>query len=80
MSFNIKIYFYRYGFPKPIDKNRKDIVLTCRSGRRVLVAARILSRVGFENLRIYSGSFNDWKKQGGEIIPGNFNLDYEVLN
>ncbi|TRY67467.1 hypothetical protein TCAL_15860 [Tigriopus californicus] len=35
----------RYSFPKP-QGDRKDIVLTCRSGRRVLVADRIMKTKG----------------------------------
>ena len=32
---------------------------------------------GYDNLRIYSGSFNEWKANGGKIINGQFSVDYE---
>ena len=71
-------FLERYGFLKP-DPSSKNIVLTCRSGRRVLVADRILKEKGFQHLRIYSGSFKDWVKNEGEVINGQFDLDYEIL-
>ena len=54
--------------------------LNFRSGRRVLVADRILKGKGYNHLRIYSGSFKDWVKNEGEVIQGEFDLDYEILN
>ena len=68
----------RYGFSIP-EPGRKDIVLTCRSGRRVLVADAILKKQGYPHLRIYSGSFKDWVKQGGKYDKANFDLDYDIL-
>eukprot|EP00095_Tigriopus_kingsejongensis_P006216 maker-scaffold666_size115941-snap-gene-0.9 protein:Tk06216 transcript:maker-scaffold666_size115941-snap-gene-0.9-mRNA-1 annotation:"heat shock protein 67b2" len=68
----------RYQFPKP-DGSRKDIVLTCRSGRRVLVADSLLKAKGYPHLRIYSGSFKDWVKQQGDYDFANFDLDYDLL-
>ena len=55
----------------------QNIVLTCRSGRRVLVADKILKRKGYLNLRIYSGSFKDWVKNRGTVIKDSQeDLDY----
>lgn len=69
----------RYGFLKP-DAQSRNVILTCRSGRRVLVADAILKAKGYQNLRIYSGSFKDWIKNNGQTIQGEFDLDYEILN
>ena len=69
----------RYGFQKP-DIHNQNVVLTCRSGRRVLVADRILKSKGYSHLRIYSGSFKDWAKNKGYIIEGLFDLDYDILS
>lgn len=71
-------FVQRYGFEKP-PTDAQNVVLTCRSGRRVLVADRILKRQGYGQLRIYSGSFKDWFKHGGEVVPGLFDLDYQLL-
>ena len=71
-------FLEQYGFER-FDEDRKSVVLTCRSGRRVEVADNILERRGYRHLRIYSGSFRDWVRRGGEVITGNFDLDYEVL-
>jgi 3-mercaptopyruvate sulfurtransferase SseA len=41
------------------------------------VADEIMQKFGYDNLRIYSGSFNEWKAKGGKIIDGAFQVDYE---
>ena len=71
-------FLERYGFLKP-DPQSQNVILTCRSGRRVLVADRIMKAKGYNNLRIYSGSFKDWVKNQGNIINGQFDLDYDIL-
>ena len=67
----------RYGFEKPTKSN--VLVLTCRSGRRILVAENYLKSFGYQNIRVYPGSFKDWVVNGGEILAGNYDLDYDVL-
>jgi hypothetical protein len=42
------------------------------------VADEIMQKFGYEHLRIYSGSFNEWKAKEGKIISGNFQFDYEI--
>nr|ACO11957.1 Heat shock protein 67B2 [Lepeophtheirus salmonis] len=69
----------RYGFSKPNPLDSSNIVLTCRSGRRVLVADKKMKPLGFENLRIYSGSFNEWSQMNGDSFKADFNLDYDIL-
>ena len=41
------------------------------------VADEIMQKYGYDNLRIYSGSFNEWKEKGGKIISGEFQVDYD---
>ncbi len=72
-------FLERYGFPRP-GPRREDVVLTCRSGRRVWAADRLLRRRGYERLRIYSGSFRDWVRRGGETFLADYDLDYDILN
>ena len=55
----------KYGLKKP--KKKDSFVLSCRSGKRILVAQNILRKLGYKDIRMYFGSFNDWKKKGGEI-------------
>ena len=70
-------FYQRYNFEKP-DLN--DVfVLTCRSGRRILVAEKYLKGLGYENARIYPESFKDWVANGGETIKADFDLDYDPL-
>lgn len=67
----------RYNFKKP---NLNDVfVLTCRSGRRILVAEKYLKGLGYENIRIYPGSYKDWVANGGQTIEADFDLDYDPL-
>ena len=67
----------RYGFEKPTQSS--VLVLTCRSGRRILVAENYLKSYGYQNIRVYPGSFKDWVVNRGEIVAGNYDLDYDVL-
>merc|ERR1712066_379991 len=55
----------KYGFVKP-NIDDKNVVLTCRSGRRILVADSRLQNLGYNHIRLYYGSFKDWKKNGGK--------------
>jgi rhodanese-related sulfurtransferase len=71
-------FLQRYRFLKP-DRKSRNIVLTCRSGRRVLVADSIMQESGYQFLRIYSGSFKDWVRHNGNVIKGEFDLDYDIL-
>ncbi|XP_042203192.1 rhodanese domain-containing protein CG4456-like [Homarus americanus] len=60
----------KYGFPKlsPQDPN---LVISCRSGRRVGLAQEVLNTKGFTKHKLYYGSFLDWTEKGGSIIkPG----------
>ena len=67
----------RYGFEKPTKSS--VLVLTCRSGRRILVAENYLKSYEYQNIRVYPGSFKDWVVNGGEIVAGNYDLDYDAL-
>jgi len=46
----------KYGFNLP-EKDATNVVLTCRSGRRILVAQERLKALGFSDLRLYR--YND---------------------
>ncbi|KAK7079069.1 hypothetical protein SK128_009638 [Halocaridina rubra] len=63
-------FLFKYGFPK-IRNDDTSIVLTCTAGVRVQIANKLLTENGYRNHRLYLGSFNDWVKNGGELIkPG----------
>eukprot|EP00091_Calanus_sinicus_P011753 TRINITY_DN2652_c0_g1_i1.p1 TRINITY_DN2652_c0_g1~~TRINITY_DN2652_c0_g1_i1.p1 ORF type:complete len:226 (-),score=61.14 TRINITY_DN2652_c0_g1_i1:37-714(-) len=79
-SFNIPLYeipeafslepeqfLEKYKFQLPA-KDAQNVVLTCRSGRRVKIAIRRLEPLGFTQLRSYDGSFRDWVARGGEVV------------
>ena len=55
----------KYGFPRP--KSSDAVVLHCLKGKRALDAADKLSLLNFDNLKIYKGSFADWKNRGGSV-------------
>ena len=65
----------RYGFTKPIQSD--VFVLTCRSGRRVLQAEEHLKSLGYDRIKVYLGSFNDWMEKGGKTIKAEFSVDDE---
>ncbi|GFU38219.1 hypothetical protein NPIL_423401 [Nephila pilipes] len=59
-------FSYKYGVPKP-DAEFDTFVLSCRSGKRATDAFQKLSSLGYSNMSVYSGSFQDWVKQGGPV-------------
>ncbi|MPC16016.1 putative thiosulfate sulfurtransferase, mitochondrial [Portunus trituberculatus] len=61
-------FMERYGFPKPLPED-KNVVLTCRSGRRIRVAWDLLEPYGYCDVRLYFGSYLEWKSRGGPLLP-----------
>lgn len=55
----------KYGVDKPAESD--DFVVTCRSGKRATNAFNKLLPLGYKNILVYSGSFQDWKEKGGPI-------------
>ncbi len=55
----------KYGFDKPAQD--AAIVTHCLKGGRAAKAKEALDSQGFSNVQVYSGSFTDWKAQGGDI-------------
>lgn len=54
-----------YGFAKPgLDD---PFVLYCRQGLGARAANVILKGLGYTNIRVYDGSFREWRQKGGEI-------------
>lgn len=46
----------------------KQLVIYCQSGDRSAVAASLLRKNGFKNIKIFSGGLNEWLANGGEIV------------
>ncbi|XP_032790897.2 rhodanese domain-containing protein CG4456 [Daphnia magna] len=55
----------KYGFDKP-DKSA-PLVVGCFAGKRAAAAGEQLISLGFNNIKVYPGSFSDWKSNGGPI-------------
>ena len=43
------------------------LICTFRSGRRAMMAREKLEEHGYRMIRVYEGSFDDWKDNGGEV-------------
>ena len=56
-----------HGFEKP-SKDYPNVILTCRSGRRVKFADVLLKKLGYNKLRIYEGSYLDWTANDGPLV------------
>lgn len=56
----------KYGFDLP-EKNT-SLVFSCRSGRRATAAAETAIELGYTNVRVYKGSFQDWVAKGGKVV------------
>ena len=55
----------KYGFPKPLPSD--SLALHCLKGKRAIDAGDKLSLLSYDNVKIYQGSFIDWKNKGGQI-------------
>jgi rhodanese-related sulfurtransferase len=44
----------------PLDK---ELILYCRSGIRAAKAAKSLEQLGYSNLTLYAGGWEEWEKQ-----------------
>ena len=67
----------RYGLKIP-EKNA-EFVVSCKSGMRASKAGKYLKSLGYKQIRIYKGSFNDWIANGGEIIKAGNDVDTSLL-
>ncbi|CAH0553906.1 unnamed protein product [Brassicogethes aeneus] len=52
-----------YGRPKP--NAGFPLVFTCLKGGRATKAAEIASRLGYEKVKVYKGSWEEWSKKQG---------------
>lgn len=50
-----------FGRPKPSICTQ--LIFTCRSGKRALQSAEQATSLGYKNVWIYEGSWNDWQKR-----------------
>lgn len=48
----------RFGRDKP--ENETEIIFSCRLGGRAAKAAEVAKTLGFENSRVYQGSWTEW--------------------
>lgn len=61
-----KLEFHsKYGIEKPSES--EGFVISCKSGRRATNAFNKLFPLGYTNIVVYSGSYQDWLKNGGPI-------------
>ena len=54
-----------YGFALPPPD--REIVLTCRSGRRIQTAAALLIPAGYTDVRLFYDSFKGWVRRGAPV-------------
>lgn len=66
---NPKDFKQRYHVEKP--DQTKDVIFSCRSGRRALIAAEKLEELDtYHKIKVYTGSFQDWFLHNGEFTQG----------
>ena len=58
-------FFDTYGFTLP--ERDQEMVLTCRSGRRIQTAAARLIPSGYSNVRLFYDSYKGWVRQGAPV-------------
>ena len=57
----------RFGFQKPSVHADVPIVVSCLKGGRAEMANVAFQDLGFNNTRVYRGSFLDWVAKGGPV-------------
>jgi hydroxyacylglutathione hydrolase len=59
--------------PNNLDKisKEKPLVIHCQSGDRAAIGYSLLKKMGFKDVKNYSGSINDWVKNGNELVSEN---------
>ena len=64
-------FYTGFGFEKPrrLEPVDEQTVLYCMSGFRARKAQTIFENFGFNNTRVYDGSFEDWVHHGGKVVP-----------
>lgn len=67
LALSDKVFEDTYGFRKPRPE-ATNLVLTCRSGRRILVARERMEALGYTSLRLFRGSINGWKAKNGPLV------------
>ena len=55
----------KYGFDKPVKED--SIVTSCKVGGRANKGKVFLEEQGYPDVKVYPGSFTDWKASGGDI-------------
>ncbi|CAL4119639.1 unnamed protein product [Meganyctiphanes norvegica] len=66
LSLDDASFMSKYGFAKPsLDA---PLVTHCGKGGRARRAYNLLHEKGFTNHRLYAGSFQDWVKNGGDVV------------
>lgn len=48
----------------------RQVVITCRSGRRAAQALAAVEATGRRDVAIYAGSMNDWVSRKGPVVTG----------
>ncbi len=56
--------------PRNLDKisNHKPVVIYCQSGDRATIGYSLLARHGFDNVKNYSASLNEWVEKGNPVV------------
>eukprot|EP00092_Neocalanus_flemingeri_P007587 GFUD01008189.1.p1 GENE.GFUD01008189.1~~GFUD01008189.1.p1 ORF type:complete len:117 (+),score=34.81 GFUD01008189.1:65-415(+) len=57
----------KYGFHLP-EKEANNIVTHCMKGGRAGKAQGVLTSLGYTSVHVYTGSFTDWKQNGGDVV------------
>ena len=61
-------FLQRFGFQKPTETDESvPIVVSCLRGGRAAMAYSAFQGLGYNNTKVYSGSFLDWVANGGPV-------------
>lgn len=71
MAFTMEPLEFELTFHASKPDPKKDVIFSCRSGRRALMAAESLQELEtYPHIKVYAGSFQDWVMKGGSFTQG----------
>lgn len=65
----------KYGFAKPDPLSSGSLALHCLRGKRALDASDKLLLLGYDNVKVYKGSFMEWKSAGKQYYSSSGEKD-----
>ncbi|HHJ14668.1 MAG TPA: rhodanese-like domain-containing protein [Gammaproteobacteria bacterium] len=61
-------YNYEETVPELVEARERDIVVICRSGKRSVLAVRLMQQLGYKKVRSLKTGMRGWSDDDGEMV------------